>query len=453
MKMPRRLALVLLAVALSAAAPRPAAAWGCEGHRTIALLAEQLMAPATLTQAKALLAAHPVDPGLRRFCPGTPDDPFVDASTWADDYRDVDRATAPWHFIDFPLFVDASHADYQRYCAGGDCIVGAITTQFGRLMSAKDDDRATALRFLIHLVGDIHQPLHDITNADQGGNCLPVTYEHQAPVANGHGSFHPNLHSVWDSGLIRTLMQTRHLATPEDLAGYLYARYHPTPVRPRVPTVDLVVSWSRSANGLARDVAYGALPVTVPISRRIRVEGLLGLWHEPATARAARAARTRVRAGEPARRRAAADGGRRPAGRSAGRGVREVAVGAARARDRRRGFDFAQPRPEHRRRAGGGPWRRLAAEAAGDQECVMVIEKVLACVKAPKSRMYAQYEPATTPPKLMGAFTVAENGPAEFVQPTVVLEVTVTCPRPTSTAALESGSSLVTVSVTVPSFV
>ena len=267
MRTARRIAPVLIAVALSALTARPAAAWGCEGHRAIAALAERLMTPDALAQAKALLAAHPIDPDLRRFCPGTPDDPFVDASTWADDYRDVDRATAPWHFIDFPLSVDATHADYRRYCPGDNCIVGAIAGQFDRLMSSDDASaRAQALRFLIHLVGDVQQPLHDITNRDQGGNCLPVTYEGMAPEESRSGSFHPNLHGVWDTDLIRTLMRTQHLETPDDLATYLFTRYRPAPVRPRVPTVDLVLSWSRSANGLARDVAYGKLPVAVTIA-------------------------------------------------------------------------------------------------------------------------------------------------------------------------------------------
>jgi nuclease S1 len=266
---PRSLGSVLLVVALALAAPRPAAAWGCEGHRAIAILAERLMTPAAVLQAQTLLAAHPIDPALRRFCPGTPADPFVDASTWADDYRTVDRETAPWHFIDFPLSVDATHADYHRYCPGGRCIVDAIVAQFRVLTTTPDAGgarRADALRFLIHLIGDIQQPLHDITNGDQGGNCLPVTYHDTPPTEGAFGAFHPNLHGAWDTEMIGTLMKERHLETPADLADYLAAKYTPTPVRSRAPTTDLVVSWSRDANGLARDVAYGALAVKVPIA-------------------------------------------------------------------------------------------------------------------------------------------------------------------------------------------
>src|SRR5436305_3343582 len=178
--------LFLVVMVLSSAR---AEAWGCDGHRAIAILAERYAQPAAVAAAKALLAAHPIDPALNRFCGPFSGDPIVDAATWADDYRNVDQSTAPWHFIDFPRATPDAAAHYTTYCPRGQCIVHAIVQQYGiARTSSSAEARATALRYLIHFIGDVHQPLHAIANGDRGGNCVPVTYFGQLPHADANGT-------------------------------------------------------------------------------------------------------------------------------------------------------------------------------------------------------------------------------------------------------------------------
>src|SRR5438034_9533029 len=85
----------------------PAFPWGCEGHRTVALIAMRQLTPNALAMANQLLQGQP-DPPLHRFCGSSGLDPFADLSTWADDFRDTPpgKDTALWHFIDVPLVAD-----------------------------------------------------------------------------------------------------------------------------------------------------------------------------------------------------------------------------------------------------------------------------------------------------------------------------------------------------------
>jgi hypothetical protein len=243
-------------------------AWGCDGHRAIAFLAERLLPASTLATMRAVLAASPIDPAIKPYCPPVADDPIADGSTWADDNRTLDPSTAGWHFIDFPRVLGADLGDYQAYCRNGDCVVDAIVAQF-KVLTTTTDPRAkgNALRYILHFVGDIHQPLHTTTNGDRGGNCLPVTYYDQAPTEDEQHNFRPNLHSVWDDLTIRRLMTTQHLRDARALADYTAGQSSLHSVKPQVPTADVVASWAQEGNALARSVTYGWLPVRVPMER------------------------------------------------------------------------------------------------------------------------------------------------------------------------------------------
>jgi hypothetical protein len=241
-------------------------AWGCEGHRAVVFIAERLLPAATLTSMRATLSAAPTDSGLRRFCDAVPDDPIADASTWADDYRDVDATTFRWHFIDVPRGATLTPANEHVYCPRGNCAVEAIAAQFRSLTTSTEAGaRGNALRFLLHFVGDLHQPLHATTNGDRGGNCVPVTYHDRTPVQNANGDFSPNLHVVWDSGLIGTAMMARGLTGARALAAYIAAR-HPLPARvePKVPTREVVTGWAQQAHSIAETVVYPRLPTAIP---------------------------------------------------------------------------------------------------------------------------------------------------------------------------------------------
>ena len=158
-----------------------ARAWGEDGHRIIATLAEAQLTPTARKELNRLLA---LEPGQT----------LASISTWADGHRSP--TTAPWHYLNFPR----GYCSYQpeRDCPDGRCIVGAIDRQLESLRTAGDDEkRLTALKYLVHFMGDIHQPLHAGYGDDRGGN----SYQLQAFM---RGS---NLHAFWDSGLIKAMRQ------------------------------------------------------------------------------------------------------------------------------------------------------------------------------------------------------------------------------------------------------
>lgn len=156
-----------------------ALAWGPEGHRVIASLAEQQLTPAARKEVGRLLA---LEPGAT----------LASVANWADEYRSTE--TAAWHYVNFPR--NACVYDAPRDCPDGACVVEAIAQQTAVLQTDMSDvHRLTALKYLVHLVGDVHQPLHAGYRGDRGGN----TYQLQAFM---RGS---NLHAFWDSGLIYAL--------------------------------------------------------------------------------------------------------------------------------------------------------------------------------------------------------------------------------------------------------
>lgn len=190
-------ATALLAMSLAVPA---AQAWGCKGHQTVALIAERHLTPEAKELVFRLLGAKSIEPQVKRYC-GTPvSDLLADASTWPDDVRG-ERKNGPWHYIDIPR--GAARGPMEGFCGKEGCVVSAIAEQVAIL---KDKDasgakRADAVRYIIHFVGDLHQPLHATTNSDQGGNCVPVNYFRRQPHEHGHG-YSPNLHSVWDSAIL-----------------------------------------------------------------------------------------------------------------------------------------------------------------------------------------------------------------------------------------------------------
>ena len=144
-------ATVGFALAL-AAAPPLGFAWGHEGHQVIALLAEKNMTPVALARAKAILGGASLE----------------DVASWADDYRRDHRETGPWHYIDIPLA--DSKIDMARECPNGQCVIDQTQHFLTVLRDPKADPatRTEALKFVIHFVGDMHQPLHDeeVTRAE-----------------------------------------------------------------------------------------------------------------------------------------------------------------------------------------------------------------------------------------------------------------------------------------------
>jgi nuclease S1 len=234
-------------------------AWGCKGHQTVALIAEKQLTPQTRQLVDKLLAENPVDPQLKRYCGNATRDLLADASTWPDDVRGTAR-NGPWHYIDIPR--GAARAPLAQYCGSEGCITQAIADQLAILKDHSADPlkRADALRYIIHFVGDLHMPLHAITNNDEGGNCVPVRYFRRRPQDH-NGSFTPNLHALWDTAILERDMEgaepqefTEHLAQvfSADLPKWQAAGIH-------------VQDWAWESHDLADSVVYGALLPAVPV--------------------------------------------------------------------------------------------------------------------------------------------------------------------------------------------
>ncbi len=164
-------------LALLAACATNALAWGAEGHRLIAEWAQRQLTPAAVAEVDRLLA---LQSGAT----------MATVSTWADEKRAL--ATAPLHYVNLPE--GTCDDDRRRDCPDGRCVVEAITAKLTILRSsAPDTKRLAALKWVIHLVADVHQPLHVGLASDRGGNLYQVR-------AFGRGS---NLHAVWETELIR----------------------------------------------------------------------------------------------------------------------------------------------------------------------------------------------------------------------------------------------------------
>ena len=176
--------VLLLLCVLSA--PGQARGWGVEGHETIATIAEKLLTPAARRKIAALLADDRDGTSLAAV------------STWADRIRNSRPETAPWHYVDIPVAEGAATGyDARRDCPTDACVVAQIS-HHARIMAdpvVLRALRAESLKFVVHLVGDIHQPLHCGENDDHGGNKIRVVF-------NGKKT---NLHWVWDTGLVEAL--------------------------------------------------------------------------------------------------------------------------------------------------------------------------------------------------------------------------------------------------------
>lgn len=154
-------------------------AWGQTGHRSIAEVAERNMSADSVRKAHALLDGHNL----------------AFASTWADEVRSDPKNfgySFGWHYTTWPDDDGDFHAADESKDTG--LLLSQVDTQLAILKnpSASSADKSQALKFVIHLVGDVHQPLHVGAAGDKGGNACRVTW---------HGR-NSNLHTVWDSDMI-----------------------------------------------------------------------------------------------------------------------------------------------------------------------------------------------------------------------------------------------------------
>jgi hypothetical protein len=221
---------LLLAVAATCGSGS-ALAWGQEGHRVVALIAERHLTPVAQAEVTRLLAIEGAS-GMAAV------------ASWADDFRSTHRETAPWHFVDIPLA--AAGYDRARDCPDNQCVV-AKTNEFAAVLadrSARDRKRALALKFLIHLVADLHQPLHAADRHDRGGNEVQVLYR----------GYWTNLHHLWDVELVLAVGGANATA----LAAQLDRGVSPADMA-RL-SVGTPIAWANDTHAQAVSIAYGALP-------------------------------------------------------------------------------------------------------------------------------------------------------------------------------------------------
>lgn len=171
--------------------------WGYKGHRAIATIAQNHLTGKTAYLVSAYLGGQPMEK----------------VSTWADENRDL--KTAAWHFINLPLGLN--HQQFVKTVQNSE---GTVYTAILKMEATLNDPTATiakkdeALKYLIHFVGDAHQPMHVSRKEDKGGNTIQLRFDNKGT----------NLHSLWDSKLIdyeglsqEDITKTYDTATPSEI--------------------------------------------------------------------------------------------------------------------------------------------------------------------------------------------------------------------------------------------
>jgi S1/P1 Nuclease len=197
--------------------------WGPSGHRIVAIIAEQRLSPASREKIHKLLLDGKYS--------------IVDIASCADTIRsnrtppddmcrtlagDVPSSNGLWHYIDIPVPTKAESLD--AFCPDGNCAPAKIKSFSETLRTSKDDaQRRQALLFLVHFVGDIHQPLHAAERGcDKGGNSEHVNFS-----ADGLKESNVALHHVWDSSELELLMKHSTITDDRVFAGFLMASFKP----------------------------------------------------------------------------------------------------------------------------------------------------------------------------------------------------------------------------------
>ncbi len=154
--------------------------WGVTGHHAIGKIAENHLTASAKSAVHELLGSETL----------------ADVASWADEVRNEPeyKSTGSWHYINLPLGL--SYSDFQKQVEGmSEANVYSALLQQEKIVTDKSttrEQKAVALKFIVHFVGDLHQPMHVSRAEDKGGNTIQLNY-------NGQGT---NLHSVWDTKLI-----------------------------------------------------------------------------------------------------------------------------------------------------------------------------------------------------------------------------------------------------------
>jgi hypothetical protein len=178
-----RVKALAFSIAMFALSLAPSSAWDKIGHQAVAQIAAARLNPVAGAAVSDLLESKDAITGM------------TDVAAWADQIRFGRKDTGPWHYVDIPITADGY--DTARDCKDDACVVAQINREVAVLKdkTLAKPVRAEALKFLIHFVGDIHQPLHCADNNDKGGNKVQVMA----------GAKKTNLHAVWDNATVNAI--------------------------------------------------------------------------------------------------------------------------------------------------------------------------------------------------------------------------------------------------------
>lgn len=170
-----------LILAVTLLLSQPAYSFSDLAHKMVAAIAWQQLTPYAKQNVERILGA-----GEKRF---------VNASVWADHIKSDERFNylKPLHYVN--MSKQARVYNRKADCRKDKCVVQAIHTFSKVLTAGKEKDKLLALRMLIHIIGDIHQPLHAGLREDRGGNWYEVKYQGKAI----------SLHKLWDNKLVKRM--------------------------------------------------------------------------------------------------------------------------------------------------------------------------------------------------------------------------------------------------------
>jgi hypothetical protein len=231
----RRLIAAATATLLAFAVTSPALAYWEYGHETVARIAMANVAPTTRAHVLALLSQSKLL-DTPECLAATP----AEAAVWPDCVKklgDRFKDTFAWHYQDVEI---CQPFDLKAACKDGNCVSAQIERDI-RILKDKHrstKERLTALVFLIHFVGDLHQPLHAGEDDDAGGNKVAASYGIYAPA-------HFNLHSIWDGPLAERAITS----------GPSLIRRYPKAVKARLQA-GTVADWSRQSWEISKNDVY-----------------------------------------------------------------------------------------------------------------------------------------------------------------------------------------------------
>jgi len=235
-----------LLVVLLLAVSRLACAWGPEGHRIVGDIAQRFLSPQATLEVERLLQGDRLADGWTLSHRRT----LGDVANWADEIKDFPygRARGTWHYDNIPV-CGAATAD--THCPRGRCASAQLERWSAILADphAPHRRRNQALKWVTHLVGDIHQPLHAADHRDRGGNTVLASFFGQETWEYGN----VNLHSIWDEQMVERLVAAsggEQALAEKPIGESELALWRRGTIR----------DWLMESNGIARSFVYARLP-------------------------------------------------------------------------------------------------------------------------------------------------------------------------------------------------